>query len=291
MSYLGFVPVAMAALAVIRRQKYAALWCAFTAGTLIFALGKHPYWNGRLIESITLPFAVLEHIPVLELLRLGNRFLILTSLGLAVLVAMGWCALRRQSRAGFLLLAGLICFEYTWTPFPMRPVDTSPLYNNLAAAGRRAVLDFPGFERSRGAHNMVAQTIHNLPIADGYLSTLPPEVERFLASDPVLSRLYIDRSKLAAPLDVSHLLDLGFDTMILHKYRRDSYGEKIRAQTQPWEITKDRAVGRLGGVPDEVMDRLREDLTEQCGPPAFEDEQIVVFYLDRRPSPTSASTR
>ena len=44
---------------------------------------------------------------------------------------------------------------------------------------------------------------------------------------------------------------------------------------------------RLGGIPDETMRRIRAELTQLCGEPKWEDEQIAVFDL-QLPSPAVA---
>ena len=36
---------------------------------------------------------------------------------------------------------------------------------------------------------------------------------------------------------------------------------------------------RSGGVPDETFDEIRRQLTAACGPPAFEDDRVAIFYL------------
>jgi len=280
MTYLGFVPVALALFALWRKQRGAVFWAVFTLAALLLALGKHPYWNGHLFENITLPFAVFAEIPVFRLLRSANRFLTLTGLGLAVLAGLAWMAMKRKTDMRFALLAALILLDYAWLPFPIRTVEISPIYEKLAAAGRRAIIDAPSMQRSRGAHNMVAQTVHERPIADGYLSTGAPKAEAFIAQDPALSDL-IGVPKLERPLDRDHLLALGFDTFVLHKYRADGYARERDPLVPLHHISERKYIGRLGGVPDDVMDRLRAELTACCGEPAFEDGKIVVFYLER----------
>ncbi len=280
MTYLGFVPVALALFALWRKQPGAVFWSAFTIVSLVLSVGKHPYWNGHLFENITLPFAVFAEIPVFRLLRVANRFLTLVGLGLAVLVGLAWMAMKRKTDVRFGLLAVLILFDYAWLPFPIKKIEISPIYEKLAVAGRRAIIDAPSMQRSRAEHNMVAQTVHDRPIADGYTSTGAPKAEAFIAHDPALSDL-IGIPKLARPLDRDHLLELGIDTFVLHKYRADRYAKEKGALVPVNHISERKYIGRLGGVPDAIMDRLRTELTASCGEPAFEDEKIVVFYLER----------
>ena len=280
--YLGFVPLGLAALALARRARGAAYWSGFGLVTLVLSIGSHPYWDGRLYENITLPFALLQQIPVLDLMNVANRFLILTSLALGVLAALGWTRLRRQTDGRFLAVAGLVLLEYLWLPFPMRATDISPIYQQLKVSARQgAILDIPFHQRSRGADDMVAQTVHERPIGGGYHSTYPPEPQRFIDQDSMLSQL-VGVPKLVRPIDRDHLLSLGFDTVVLHKYRMESYGQKLLSQVERSDITGYKFASGRGGIPDETMNRIRGELTELCGPAEFEDDSIVVFDLTRQ---------
>lgn len=282
MCYLGFVPLGLAALALARRAQGAGYWAGFGLVTLVLALGSHPYWNGRMYENITLPFALLQHIPVLELMNVANRFLILTSLALGILAALGWTRLRKQTDSRFLVLAGLIVLEYLWLPFPMRETGISPIYQQLKTSARQgAILDIPFHQRSRSADDMVAQTVHERPIGGGYHSTFPPEPQRFIEQDPMLSQL-VDVPKLVRPIDRDHLVKLGFDTVVLHKYRMESYRLKLLAQLEPADIMGYKFASVRGGIPDETMNQIRSELTALCGAPEFEDDSIVVFDLTRQ---------
>ena len=274
--YLGFVPLGLALVAAVKKRRQAAAWIALFWATLLLSLGKNPFWDGQLVKSITLPFALLADVPIFEALRVANRFLILTSLALAVMAGLGWTALRERRRRLFPLIAGAILFEYLWLPFPIRRVEPSPL---LRRAGERpgAVLDIPFHQKNRSVHNMVAQTMHGRPIAGGYVSTYPPETLHALASEPALANL------AGAPrpdIDSNRLRELGIRTVILHKRRRASYGKAAVEAVAPGDILGRKNALRLGGTPDEAMDAVRARLTEQCGPPALEDDRFAVFFLD-----------
>lgn len=279
--YLGFVPLALAALAVARRRRGVLLWGGLALGSLIFALGSPMWWNGRLLEGLWLPFDLLRHAPGLSVLRVANRFLILTSLALGVLAAIGWTSLRKRSDGRFLLVGGLILLEYAWLPFPMQKVDFAPSYQQMLDGPLLrigAVLDIPFHQRNRTVHNMAAQTVHGRPIAAGYLSTFPPDDDAFIANDPALSDL-ADVPKLERPIDFRRLIQLGFDTIILHKYRADSYGKKAVAAVPRDHLLERKEALRLGGVPDEKLAEVRRQLEEHAGAAAFEDDRIAIFYL------------
>ena len=274
--YLGFVPLGLALLAAVRKRRQAAVWTALFCVTLLLSLGKNPFWNGRLVESITLPFALLAEMPITQSLRVANRFLILTSLALAVMTGLGWAALGEKRRRLFLPIAGAILFEYLWLPFPIRRAESSPLLRSVAVRPG-AVLDIPFHQRSRTVHNMAAQTVHGRPIAGGYVSVYPPETLRMLEAEPALANLAgVPRPAIDAP----RLRELGIRTVILHKQRRASYGKKAIEAVAHGDILGRKNALRLGGAPDEAMDAVRAQLTEQCGPPALEDDRFAVFFLD-----------
>ena len=279
--HLGFIPAGLAAWALVRRKKGAGYWAFFTAATLVLALGAHPFWDGKLYDGITLPFALLEFLPGLVYLRVANRFLILTSLGVAILVGYGWTALRKPGDLKFALLGGLIFLEYLWAPYPIQEVPISPLYSRLQESGRKgAILDIPFQQRNRTVPNLLAQTVHGRPIADGYMSTIPPQVLEAIQAEPALNDL-AGVPKLERPIDRERLLALGFDTVVLHKDRAESYAKQRLDEVERRDLLGRKSALRLGGIPDGTMRRIRTELTQLCGEPQWEDERIAVFDLRR----------
>ena len=279
--YLGFIPVGLAAWALVRRRRGAGYWVFFTLATLLLALGAHPFWDGRLYDGITLPFAWLKFFPGLVYLKVANRFLILTSLGLAVLAGYGWTVLRKPSDLKFAVLGGLIFVEYLWAPYPIREVPISPIHQQLHDSGQEgAILDIPFQQRNRTVSNLLAQTVHGRPIADGYLSTIPLRALEAIQTEPALKDL-AGVPKLERPIDRDRLLALGFDTVVLHKDRAESYAKQRLDEVERRDLLGRKSALRLGGIPDETMRRIRTELTQLCGEPQWEDEQIAVFDLGR----------
>ena len=277
--YLGLIPVSLAIWALARRRPGTVYWAFFTLATLLLALGAHPFWDGKLYDGITLPFSWLKFFPALGYLKVANRFLILTSLGLAVLAGVGWTAFRKPSDLKFALLGGLIFLEYLWTPYPIQEVRISPIYAQLRESGQKgAILDIPFHQRSRTVSNLLAQTVHGRPIVDGYISTISPQAFEAIETEPVLKDL-ANVPKLQRPIDRGRLLELGFDTVVLHKDRADSYAKQRLAEVEPRDLLGRKSALRLGGIPDKTMRRIRAELTQLCGEPKWEDKQIAVFDL------------
>ncbi len=277
--YLGVAPLGLALVAAVRRRKRSALWVVIGLGAFILALGLNPFWDGDLVEGVTLPFGLLNPIPLFGEMNVANRFLILTSLALAVLAGMGWSSLRKPSSPLFLGLASVILFEYLWLPYPVQDVKFSSGYERLRVdASRGAVLDIPFHQRNRTVHNMAAQTVHGRPIGGGYLTTYPPEPDELIASEAALADL-AGVPKLERPVDLDRIRELGFAWVVLHKYREASYGDRAVAGARASALLERKLALRLGGVPDETMASIREQLEERCGEAWFEDDLIAIFRL------------
>lgn len=277
--YLGILPLFLGGLALVRKRTWALPWAIYGIGATVMALGAHMYWNGKLIETVPLPFGLLNYLPLLDLMNVANRFLILTSLALAVLTGLGWISLIKRTDARFTVLAALILFEFLWLPYPIQSITFSPLISKIASSETKgAVLDIPFNQRGLSVPNMMAQTVHNRPIGDGYLSTTPPEPIEAIAADPVLSDL-ASVPKLEKPIDCGHLRELGFGFVLMHKERTDSYLKKMLDRIPPEQLYERKLVERMGGIPDEKFASVREALTKGCGLSFEEDEEYVLFDL------------
>lgn len=275
--YLGFVPVLLAALGAWRAPRRALGWLALFALGVILAIGVDPSWNNARLEADFLPFGLLRGIPLLENLRVANRFMLVAGLGLAVLVGMGWQQLGHKRRWALPLAATLVLAEYSWLPYPVRKVELSPL---LRQVGERpgAVLDIPFHQRSRTVHNMAAQTVHGRPISGGYLSTYPPSTLAAVDSEPALSGL-AGVPSAEALIDVRRLRQLGFQTVIFHKYRLQSHQQRLRDTSRPSDALEWKRILRLGGLPDETGNALRKQLDDALGGAALEDDDLAIYFL------------
>lgn len=282
--YLGVVPVVLAVLAIWRRGRQTAPWLAIFGGGLILALGSNLLWDGTRYASVPLPFGLLEGLPLLENLRVANRFLLVAALGLAVLAGYGWASLRMSSGWTFTVAVLLVLAEYSWLPFPTRQIEFSPLLNQVAERPG-AVLDIPLHQRNRTVHNMAHQTVHGRPIADGYLSAYPPQVETNLAELPAVSQL-AGVPEPSATVAIEALLKSGFRTVVIHKHRAASFREDKLASLDRHDVLELKRIRRLGGVPDTTIASLRQQLDQALGGAALEDHELAVYFLDAsKPTP------
>lgn len=279
--FLGFTVLLMTWLAVKRRATGSLFWIGFTLATFVLALGSPTWWNGELVEGLPLPYEITRNLPLLSVLNVANRFLILTSLGLAVLAGLGWTKLQSQTDRRFLLVGGLIFFEYLWMPFPTREVVIPPSYQQMVddpIMRIGGVLDLPFHLRSSSVQNMMAQTVHGRPIGGGYLSMMTPDTQAQIDAEPALATLQ-GKSKFEEPLDFRRLIQLGFDTVVLHKYKANSRKTEDLAKVEGGNLLDIKFARRSGGFADETIADLRRQLEEHNGPPAFEDHRVAIFYL------------
>ena len=275
--YLGVLPAALAAVGLRRYGRRVAGWAAVLGTGLLLALGAELLWNGTHYDATPLPFAALRWFPFLENLRVANRFLLPAGLGLAVLAGYGWKSLRAKPAWALPLSAILLLAEYSWTPYPVRPVEISPLLGQVALRPG-AVLDIPLHQRSRAVLNMVAQTVHGRPIADGYLSSYPPEIQEGIDREPALRDL-AGVPGADAELDIDRLRTLGFRTVILHKDRANGAGASLRAAVGDRDILERKHALRMGGVPDAALAAIRSQLDAALGGPALEDSRLAIYFL------------
>lgn len=275
--YLGFVPVALAALGIGRAWRKSWPWLAALAIGIVLACGAHLLWNGTRFQSVPLPFALFADVPIFANLRVANRFMLLAALGLAVLTGIGWSAVRRRPVWALPVVAALILLEYSWLPFPVQKVEHSPLLARIADRPG-AVLDVPFHQRARTVHNMVAQTVHGRPISGGYLSAYPPAVQSAIDGAPALREL-AGVPEEDAVIDAESLRKLGFQTVLIHKYRAASVRDELIAGVDPANLWERKRLLRLGGVPDEILAAIRKQLDNAVGPAVFEDALVAIYFL------------
>ena len=276
--YLGLVPLLLASAAIWRRVRGTAGWTAVFAMGLILALGADLLWDGTRFQSISLPFAALQHFPLLENLRVANRFMILAGLGLSVLAGYGWQSLHPKSRWALPIVAFALLAEYSWLPYPTREVRFSPLLEQVADRPG-AVLDIPFHQRNRTVHNMANQTIHGKPISGGYLASYPPWVQANIETHPALREL-AGVPEPTSIVDVPALRELGFRTVVVHKLRADSVRERMLASVKDRELLERKRVARLGGVPDDTIASVRQQLDAAVGSACLEDGELAIYCLD-----------
>jgi hypothetical protein len=169
------------------RPRYPSLYLWF--GVMLFfavmALGPVLHFAGPVVYDGPMPYAALEAaFPSLRLSGVPVRMVVMVTLAASVIVAIGVQALLDRpvtslSRGSLMVgLAGIVLFVDSWPqPIPRtRPVipEYVTVLSHLPRSG--AVLDPMGDQYLA----LYYQTIHQMPLADGYVSRLPLSVTQAL---------------------------------------------------------------------------------------------------------------
>jgi hypothetical protein len=167
---------------------------------LPLAFGPRLHFLGRAIPSV-LPYALIRHIPILSGARAPGRMMAYAYIFLAVLVAVAFSYqlregfLRNRRWVAFLVVLG-ICADF-WSPCrEMTPVRLPPAYAAILGsepAGDFGLLDLPGESSIFCARYMMYQTLHGIPIVQGYL---PRKPSRSLVDSLAYDNLSAQREQL-----------------------------------------------------------------------------------------------
>jgi hypothetical protein len=150
-----------------------------TLSFLILALGPRLHIVGRIVPGrfLVLPYALLRTIfPPLALSGVPVRMMVIVTLGAGVLAAVGFTLLLNgpSRRAGAAVaLACVLVVEYLPRPIPMAAMRV-PAYVTVLRdrPGRDGTIDLVSNESAA----LFYQTIHQKPLAFGYLARLPTSV-------------------------------------------------------------------------------------------------------------------
>ena len=279
-AYVGLVTLVLAGLAWLRRPSNRAVWVWSVIALIgvVLAAGAQPTVAGRTLD-LPLPHMQFKHLPVLDALRVANRFVVISMLGLSVLAAIGFAAIANGKRFATPICVGLLALDFLWLPYPMQKLEFSPLLERVRDEARGGVLDIPFTDHSLSALNLAYQTIHERPIAGGYIS-VAPRGEASLGNDPVLWHLSGPVPRVPERIDVGHLRSLGFSHVVLHLDRtREAQHAGRRALPGGSDFYERRRSRPEFGIPRSTLEGLSQRLTEAVGPPAFEDERVRVFRL------------
>jgi hypothetical protein len=179
----------------VKRRTFPAqglrLWYFILIFFTVMGLGPVLHIWGREIPLVRLPYALFEVVfPPLRLSGVPVRMMVMTTLSAAVISAMGFKVLFLESMGKRFLAALLLIIlfiEYLPRPIPASQINVPPYVNFLK--------ELPDNE---GILDMVAeptlalyyQTIHEKPMAFGYVSRIPKSVD---ANDEKLRQLIRNR--------------------------------------------------------------------------------------------------
>lgn len=225
--YLGAAAIYLLVRAVSSKRQEVWLWLILAVGAYLFSIGPRP----RLLNNdlnVTLPWAV----PITAILREPHRWNILLGMGVAMLGAYGWLAVRARMQgekrqrfaAACLILA--IFGEYTVGPFPLTRPQVSPFYTEVLAQEppEVAVAILPT-GRQQDKKYMYYQTLHGHKMVGGVISRASEATFAFIYNNPLLRAGAVDLLPAPIPEDVrphlQALADYNIAYLILDKTMMD----------------------------------------------------------------------
>jgi hypothetical protein len=255
---LGYTALTLAVVALALARTRAWRWAVIGLAAIVLALGPLVH-IGTVRTAIPLPYQILLTLPGMDLARRPSHFVVIATLMLAPLAALGLQALRQRSalQQGY-LLAGVataaIAFEYApphWSLFPFR---THPYYARVSAVPGAVVEIPPSLEASLP---LKAQIVHGEPLVGGFVSR-PPRY-RFVEQAPGVRPLWTMR-----PDDTSLFVDQAANRL----KELNAYGVRHviihRAQVAP-ERRADLQVA------------LRQTLGDLT--PVYADEELIAYLV------------
>ncbi len=288
--YLGAVALGLALLGALRCSA-GRRWGAIALAAGVLALGPTLRVNGD-STGVPLPYRLLANLPIIRLSRQPDRFDVLLTLALAMMVAYGARALLqiadcrlqiadcsrsschlvtlssclRPSALLTSLLAALLAIDYLVAPIITRNPAIPPFLAGLPHTDDGALLEYPFHNQSpyRDAERMLFQTVHGRPISGGYHSRRYPQPQLGL---PVLRDLAAGRlgGDIAAEPGgwPAALSTLGYRYII--GYKQQPLGPR---NLLPDETAAFRALVNAGlGVAQ----------------PDYEDEQLIAYRVPEAP--------
>jgi hypothetical protein len=182
--------ILLAILGVIgKRWRWQAVWWWIVAlGFALLAMGPQLQIDGQILK-IPMPYQLLSQlIPAFSITGIPGRFVVMTSLALAILAAyglthfVGWLSAVSSRRSvvkyGIAMVVSLLIFlEFLAIPLRLTATKLDDFYTQIGADNEPyAILDI----KWDANYLLHAQTIHGKPLVGGWLARLPEEQAAFL---------------------------------------------------------------------------------------------------------------
>jgi hypothetical protein len=212
--WLGLVPLILVGSSLVARDRTSRdlhLWRIVAAVFGVWALGPILTIAG-FDTGLKLPATLLRYLPLVANARMPGRAIVVLFMALAVLAGAELASGRRWWRAPIVqwLLIACVTLEYWNAPILLTPLDRPGVYQMLAAAPPGAVCEVPfgigdGLSTGVGSQERVVlyyATIHEHPLAGGYIGRMPTDAAQRYEQLPVtgtLLRLSDGRPAVAAP--------------------------------------------------------------------------------------------
>ena len=197
---LTFVALGVIAIAWRSGWRIPRIWAVLGVAFAALALGPFVHIAG-VNTFVPGPWALLRYVPIVGLARTPARFSIVLMLILAVLfaAALAWIGQRWPRRRALVLgvVGALVVVELLPVPRVLYSAEVPAIYHHVAEApGNERVLELPfGIRDGTASHgNFTArsqffQTMHQKPLAGGYLSRISQKRIADARRDPMVNAL------------------------------------------------------------------------------------------------------
>ena len=294
-AYLGLVVIALAVLGA-RRAARSGPWLALGGAALVLMLGPELLVAGH--RLMPLPYALVDHIPVLNFLRAPGRFYYLVSVCMVVMAAFGlmrvagWAARAPRGRrlapvapvAAVALVAAAGVYDSLFrAPVPLTAVSPPAAYARLKALPAGTVLaEAPG-----GGFNdyqwLAYQYAHGKPLVND-----PSPRTTFTEPIPLYQNAFL-RFTVAGP--DPREIDSDEAYAKAHGGRRDPVrvagARELGRQGVGYVVLHARTIFAWPSPEDPGYVRYRHYLERYLGPAAYEDPDVAVFALPGGPGPAA----
>lgn len=197
--FIGYIVLFLALFTVLKiRTKEIRFWSLSAIIFFILTLGPVLHINGKLLDSIKLPYSIIMDIPIISIARVPSRWDVLVMLSLAILVGYGLHYLFKKDeyfnkisrRTLTIILICIILFEYLAIPYNMTSTKVPEFYYQLKndSDNNYAILDVPNTV-DFAANYMYYQTVHRKKLIGGYVSRLSPDAMTFTELSPFIGQL------------------------------------------------------------------------------------------------------
>lgn len=242
--FLGYTVLILAAIGLIWRWRYTAIWLLIALLYWLLALGPELTLAYERLPDWPMPYRLVEDFPLTRIVRRPHRFNAFVGLPLGLMAGYGVTVLtrsglaigrknhsgngpslaRRSGSAALVIIISLfIMAEYRPSPFGLESTYIPRWYYQLAAdPDDFAILGLPPSPRLADKYFMHYQILHEKPMVEGHISRPTYETFGFMDQSDYLWHLRVHRTMKSELVDVTNQLQLLVDAnvryLILHKY-------------------------------------------------------------------------
>jgi hypothetical protein len=312
---LGYLPLLFVLVLARPWRRELRFWWLVGAVFFVLSLGEKLVVGGR-DTGVPLPYALLQDLPVLTMLRKPDRCFAVVELVFALFVAQAWTNLARWlPNERTRLAAGATCavlFAAELGAAPLARFDYEPpaYFHELAKRNDvQAIFIMPAMDIDvMNARYLLDQTVHGKKMSLGYSTALATDDRHqqqmirmangylwLMGGQPRIPAKFLRAYGVDVPGEYFELTrwirENGYDHVVHRKTwpRQRDKDERYHKRTVwlPFAFARDGLVWmrQVGQYLDEsmaaYMPEVRGHLTRAFGAPEYEDEDVILFRVNR----------